>query len=291
MQKIAVCTKIDLGKKKQILVDVINFLTKQNKEIFLTKTAIKNLPEYHNLNYEIYDFIKKVDLIITIGGDGTALSASKKLLDLSIPIFGINAGRLGFLAEIQPENFENTCSNLWKGNFVIDERMLLSIKVIRKSKIIQSFRALNEVVITQDSIAKIVELPTMINDIPIANFRADGLIIATPTGSTAHSLSAGGPIVYPKMDAIILTPMSAHSFTQKPIVISPNEIIKVFQKNKEYMLCVTVDGDTSGSIESDCYFEISKYPEKVKFIRLPNENFFNTIRNKLGWGEEFKQVL
>ena len=256
------------------------------KEIFLNENA-RNFCENHD-EFEIFNFEQKVDLIFSLGGDGRILKTVRNLKYFSTAIFGINAGHLGFLSEIPPTDLPRVCGELFAGKFSVDSRMLLRAEVFRAGKVISEFRVLNEVVVGQSSVARLADLPVKIDGAPIANFRADGLICATPTGSTAHSLSAGGPILHPKTEAIILTPIAPHAFSQKPIVLPPEKKIKIEPKheNREEIV-LTADGQIFEKLEPGDEIQISKFDQKVKFLRLESESFFETLRSKLGWGERF----
>lgn len=286
MKKIAITTKHDLVEDKQVLVDLLTCLSAANKEIFLDENAERNL-EKNKIPYQKYDFRKKVDLLIVVGGDGTVLRAIRALEDLKTPIFGINMGRLGFLVGTPPAKMKSALASLWKDKFTVDWRMMLKVEIVRQKKVFKTFRALNEVSISQ-TVSRMIELSAAIDGYNIATFRADGFIIATPTGSTAHSLSAGGPILHSKMEAFILTPISPHSFNQKPIVITPEKVITVepASLNREDMV-ITIDGQISEALQKGDSLRVSRYETRAQFLRLPAETFFKTIKTKLGWGKNF----
>lgn len=288
MQTIAITTRHKLYKK-EVLFTLIKTIQKAGKKILLDKNALRNYSGAKD-DFEEYDFIKKVDLLFVLGGDGTVLRAVRHLSDLSTPMFGINAGHLGFLSEVQAENLQEVCLFLWNKQYTEDYRMLINIDIYRKGLLYKNFYALNEIVINQSALARLVELPTYVNDEPVAIYRADGLIIATPTGSTAYSLSAGGPILHPKIEAFVVTPVAPHSFTQKPIILTPEKIIKVIaiDRNRE-PVAITIDGQICEILEPNDEIIITKHPIKIKFLRLLEENFFRTLRTKLGWGEAFTE--
>lgn len=286
MKNIAITTKHDL-KDKEVLVELIKWLRKSGKKIFLDDNAQRNYGDNHE-KIGKYSFKEDVDLLFVLGGDGTVLRAVRSLQNLTTPIFGINAGHLGFLSEVQPDNLEKICLHLWNGEYTQDLRMMINIAIFREGKLVYDFRALNELVVNQSGVARIVELPTYVNDEPVAIYRADGLIVATPTGSTAYSLSAGGPILYPKMEAFILTPIAPHSFNQKPIVITPEKTIRILTENtNKEPVAITLDGQVSQELEYADEILVTCHSEKVKFLRLYEERFFKTLRGKLGWGEGF----
>ena len=287
MQKIAITTKKEISQK-DVLQELVQMLQEQQKEILLTEKAKANFPGKNVDRFETFDFSQAVDLIFVLGGDGTVLRCVRNLRDFSTPIFGINAGHLGFLSEIQPTDLHGIFNCLCVERFTTDRRMLLGIEIFNNGKLLKQMHALNEIVVGQGGVSRLIELPVTIDSMPIVNFRADGLIISTPTGSTAHSLSAGGPILHPKMQAIILTPISPHSFTQKPIVITAEKVIEILPKFKaKESLCLTIDGQVSHDLQQGDTVRISRFAEDVKFLRLLSENFFKTLRGKLGWGSGF----
>ena len=285
MNKIAITTKHELNGGVKTLAKLVECLLSAGKEVLLDSNAQKN---WQGEPMEEYDYEKKVDLLMVLGGDGTVIRAVRNMKDFSVPMFGINMGRLGFLVGTAPENINSACQMLWETKFTLDKRMLLHTEIIRDGKVLETFVSLNEMVVGQSSVARLVELSVKVNDELIADFRSDGLIVATPTGSTAHSLSAGGPILHPKMEAFILTPICPHSFNQKPIVITSEKIIEVapMGKGKEDF-CITIDGQISQDLEKGDIIRIKKHPYKAKFLRLEEENFFKTIKGKLGWGSSF----
>jgi len=288
MKKVAITSKENIDKKED-LKKIVQILQKKKIKVYLDEKAKKNLKNYktlHNLNN--FTFQEKVDFVLSFGGDGRILKTVQKLQDLSIPIFGVNAGHLGFLSAIQINEFSKACEALCQKQYTFDYRLMLAIKIMRKGKIFKSFRALNEALVSLTSISRLVEIALEIDNIKVTNFRADGLIIATPTGSTAHSLSAGGPIIHPKMEAFIITPISPHSFTQKPVVITTEKIIKLSVKaTRLSKAALTMDGQIEQVLEKNDQIEISCFPQKIKFIRFLKENYFKTLREKLLWGEGF----
>jgi len=177
MQKIAITTKHELNEGKKVLEHLVDCLLSFGKEVLLDDNALEN---WNGQNLEEYDYKKHIDLLIILGGDGTVIRAVRQMQDFSVPMFGVNMGRLGFLVGTAPENIENACSLLWNNKFTLDERVLLFVEIIRNGEVIHDFIALNEVVVGQSSVARLVELSVLVNDELVADFRSDGLIIATP---------------------------------------------------------------------------------------------------------------
>lgn len=287
IQRIGITTRHKIENPK-VLDKLVECLIESKKEVYLSRKAVTNLSKKNpkvGLTKDL-PLEEKLDLLIVLGGDGSILNAVQKMPHLSTYVLGINAGTLGFLSEIPPDNLENTCLTIWDDHYSRDERMLLQGSIERNGKSILEFRALNEVVISQSAISRLVEIPTTIDDIPITVFRADGLIVATPTGSTAYNLSAGGPIIHPRVEAMILTPIAPFSFSQKPLVIPAEKTVEmdIIDSNKEAMM-ISIDGQVHETLKPGDKITLSRHPESVTFLRLPQESYFSTLREKLKWGE------
>jgi NAD+ kinase len=226
----------------------------------------------------------QVDLILVMGGDGTILKAVNRMTAVKAKFFGINMGHRGFLSEITPDQIGKTLGRVFAGDYTVDKRMTLDITVKRDKKTVAHFHALNEVAITQSTLSRLISLRAKVNQRKLANYRADGLIVATPTGSTAYSLSAGGPIMHPAMRAFIITPICANSFTQKPIIIPHEKTIEIEVNSDFEFMNATVDGQQSFALKHKDIVHV-KQGDFVDFIRLPSESYFITLRQKLGWGD------
>lgn len=230
------------------------------------------------------------DALVVIGGDGTILRAVRELEDLSIPILSINRGAVGFLAETNMDEVEDLLPSLLSGDGVLEERSVLQLEVYKGDSVAFRGMALNEAVIAQGTIARLLDLQASIDGEPLTTFHADGLIIATPTGSTAYSLAAGGPIVHPSLSAMILTPINPHSFSQKPLVIPARQQvgINVLPKHSAFQdsqVSLTLDGQVYHKLEADHRVVARLHPQTVKFIRRRQDTFYATLRKKLKWGE------
>lgn len=286
MKKIGLVAKrSQIEKLIPVIKKVYHYLEEHQKEVYLEKPIAELIePKAKHL----FNRGKtKVDLVIVLGGDGTILSVIRSMKEHKAKIFGINMGNLGFLSEIPPEQFEKALDKIFEGKFTIDKRMMLDIDVIRDKKTIQHFSALNEAVIAHSSIARLIKLKTRVNGKKLTDYHADGLIIATPTGSTAYSLSAGGPIIYPTLNTMIITPICPHSFTQKPIVIPDDKIIEIKLENSQKVQ-LSIDGQESMELKENDQVKI-KRNGFAEFIRLPNESFFKTLRVKLDWGKRLEK--
>lgn len=287
MNHIALIAKPSLKKNAEILPLIIDYLEKKGKKVCLGK----HIPEFVPGKIAMQDpFCADTDLVIVLGGDGTVLRTVRNLKSFQTLVFGINLGTLGFLSEIHPDydKVALTLDKIFAGDFSIDQRMLLEVEVMRQNKVAGTFRALNEATIGVDGIARLITLNTTVNNRKLASYHADGLIISTPTGSTGYSLSAGGPIVYPTLPAMIITPVNPHAFTQKPIIIPDSKIIAVDVETRNEKAILTLDGQKNFNLEPGDLIKIKKHKETFKFIRLPGESYFRTIRKKLNWGKRLE---
>ncbi len=287
-KRIGVTAKSDLDDRDAAVASVLSILRKTGAEICFDAKRKRDLPSADKL--PTFTCEEDMDLLVVIGGDGTILRAVRELQDFSIPILSVNRGAIGFLAELTVDEAPKKLLSFLQGKGVIDERSILNLTVERRGKTIVQSHVLNEAVISQGSIARLVNLRTMIDGEILATFRADGLIIATPTGSTAYSLAAGGPIVHPHLRATILTPINSHAFTQKPIVIPGKQTVDVevlSQKNKfgDTKVSLTLDGQTFVTLQRHDRIRVSLGTETVKFLRRKKETFYGTLREKLKWGE------
>ncbi|MBI5412303.1 NAD(+)/NADH kinase [Candidatus Peregrinibacteria bacterium] len=230
----------------------------------------------------------KVDMIITLGGDGTILRVARKLRHFDTRILGINIGTLGFISDVPPARAIATLERIFAGDYTLDRRCMLEVTVHRGKKEIGHYQALNEAVISQGTLARLISLRAQVNGRRLTTYHADGLMVATPTGSTAYNLAAGGPIVYPTLAAFIVTPICPHSFMQKPIVIPDHKKIDIVIESDEKRMIVTLDGQNSYEVRKGDRIRIQKGPV-VTFVRLPGESYFETLRHKLHWGEKPKE--
>jgi NAD+ kinase len=227
----------------------------------------------------------QLDGLVTLGGDGTLLRGARFLDGRDIPILGVNLGRLGFLTSCQSEDFEAALRNLASGDYVAQPRMALSAKVIDQAgQPRKQWRALNDFVLHKGGFARVVRLNVFVDDESIGTYAADGIVISTPTGSTAYSLSAGGPVVVPTLESIVLTPISPHTLAIRSLVIPADAEVTVEANESPTELLVTVDGQVGTSFVKGEKLKIRKADSPVRIVRFPGATFFERMRVKLGWG-------
>lgn len=285
IESVALIGKQNIEPHKKFIEQVVTFLQKKKVDIFYGENIGKMLGEKGETREEL---LKKVDLAIVMGGDGTLLKTARSLSKKVVIVYGINFGTLGFLAESTPDKAIEGLERIFKGKYVLDARSLLRVTVYRQGLKISTGLALNDAVINQGIKARLIKLRVEMNQRKVNTFKADGLIIATPTGSTGHSLSAGGPIVHPKLDAFVLTPICPVSLSNRPITM-PNDRqlnIKV-ETIREYheRVALTLDGQVTYGLEYGDDVKIRRSSRKFYLIRMTGENYYKALRAKLNWGE------
>jgi len=224
-----------------------------------------------------------VDLIVVLGGDGTLLAIARRT-GPRVPILGINLGELGFLTEVAEDEAMPMLARVFAGRYEIDRRMTLAARLERAGSVLDRFRALNDVAITNGARARIIALAVTVDGLPFASYRADGMIVATPTGSTAYSLSVGGPIVEPALQALVLSPISPHTLSNRPVVLRPNAVVRMVIGPREQDVLLTVDGQEGTPLAPGDVVEVRQGRMPVSLVRSPNRTYYDVLRSKLGWG-------
>ena len=226
------------------------------------------------------------DMVISIGGDGTFLKAASRVGKKNIPILGINTGRLGFLADISPEEMEETIDEIYNNHYKVEERSVLQLKC-DDEKLMASPYALNEIAVLKRDSSSMISIHTAINGAHLTTYQADGLVIATPTGSTAYSLSVGGPVIVPHSKTIAITPVAPHSLNVRPIVICDDWEITLDVESRSHNFLVAIDG-RSESCKETTQLTISRADYSIKVVKRFNHIFFDTLRNKMMWGADVR---
>lgn len=228
----------------------------------------------------------RCNLVVVVGGDGSLLSAARTLAHTGVPILGINQGRLGFMVDVNPEEMEATLAQIFAGDYVREDRLLLTANIVRGGKQVDGpFLAINDVVIRNQAAVRMLDFSTWIGDEFISQHRADGFIVSTPTGSTAYALSGGGPVLHPSLQALALVPICPHTLSDRPIVVGSDRPVRIILGGGEGTRAMfTCDGQTNESINPGDAIEISRAKETLRLIHPANYNYFNILRNKLHWG-------
>ena len=228
---------------------------------------------------------QKADLIIVLGGDGTVLSAARALHGQNVPILAVNLGGLGFLTSVTLDELYPLLEQVLKGEHRIGERMMLEAEILRSGKAAQRETALNEAVANKAALARMLDFDVFVDTRHVGRYRADGIIVATPTGSTAYSLAAGGPIIQPDLDAFVITPICPHMLTNRPLVIPDTSRVELDFSAAAEPVYLTLDGQLGFQLEPKDHVVITKSASKVKFVRPPRKTYYEVLRSKLRWGE------
>jgi NAD+ kinase len=275
-----------LGSKKVVdtIKSMINFLSEQGFNIIIDQRIAELMPGHGLVTSPKKNMGEICDLVIVVGGDGSLLGAARALAKCDLPVLGVNRGQLGFLTDISPSQFEERFSEILAGKYTQEERFLLKVVVKRGEEIIGEAEALNDMVLHPGKATKMIEFDLFVEDNYVYTQRSDGLIVATPTGSTAYSLSGGGPIMHPKLDAIVLVPMFPHTLSSRPIVVDGNSELRVIisEANETYPI-VSCDGQVSINLAPGDVIHLSKHDYKLTLIHPHGYNFYRTCREKLGW--------
>lgn len=267
--------------------DAVSLLEERSVAVFINQEAAvslgspaRGIPEG--------DLARRVGVLVVLGGDGTILRAARAAAPHGLPILGVNLGGFGFLAEVGDRKVGDALVRLLEGDYRLDERMMLQAQVLRQGRPVKESLALNDFVVTKSGYARLLHLRTEVNGEHLATLLADGLIVATPTGSTAYSLSAGGPIVHPDVDVIVLTPIAAHTLNARAVVVSGSDVIQIRVQPvgaPPPPAVLTVDGQEGFSLDPDDEVRVERSPHSARLIRLGREGFYSRLRAKLSWGE------
>ncbi len=283
--KFAIIGNIHQPKKSGHIDKLFRLLLKHKAEILVCKRFYQFLcRENRDWNFEVSLFENDqfdADMVISVGGDGTFLQAASRVGNKNIPILGINTGRLGFLADTTPNDMEIILEEIHNNEYTLEERSVLQLKT-KGHQPIESY-ALNDIAILKRDTSSMISIHTTIDNHFLTTYQADGLIIATPTGSTAYSLSVGGPILVPQAKDIILTPVAPHSLNVRPIVIGDSSSITLDVESRNHNFLVAIDG-RSRALDEDTRLHICKADYTIKVVQRKDHLFFNTLQNKLMWG-------
>jgi NAD+ kinase len=239
-------------------------------------------------SYLLNDIGKQADLAIVVGGDGTMLNVARNLAGYRVPLIGVNLGRLGFLTDIPRDEIFDGLTKVLDGDFRTEDRLLLHADIVRNDKVLHSANAFNDVVINKGQLARLIEFESYINGEFVHSTRADGIIIATPTGSTAYALSAGGPILYPTLPAIVLVPICPHTLSDRPLAVSSESRIEIVMTYTSYQSAhLTLDGQINFTLNDGDRVLVRRSETPVTLVHPSNRNHYDILRAKLRWGEKF----
>ena len=290
--KIAIYGQYYLNSTEPIIKDIFVFFKKNNVELIIESAFLEMLYE-KNIIHETYptfsshnELDSSFDMLISIGGDGTILRAATLVRNSGVPILGINAGRLGFLATVQKEKIDSFLQFVIDKKYSISKRTLLSLDCSPENEAIHEINfAMNEITVSRKDTTSMITIETYLNDEFLNSYWADGLIISTPTGSTGYSMSCGGPILTPEVKSLVITPIAPHNLNARPLVIPDNTEIKLRVTGREDQYLVSLDSRVT-TVKNESILIIKKNPFEINMIEIAEETFLKTLRNKLLWGED-----
>jgi NAD+ kinase len=284
IKRVGIILKRQDARVQSIVDDIIPWLRSRGIEVYLDQSSAEHCPDTTCIAPP-EELVRRVDVVSVFGGDGTLLYAARLIGTSGVPILGINLGSLGFLTEVKLNKMHEAFEVLLSGQYQLEERVLLEVEVLRDGRIVGQYLALNDAVINKNALARIIELEVSVNSQPVLLTRADGLIVSTPTGSTAYSLAAGGPILYPILEAFIVAPICPHTLTNRPLVIPDRDNVGVcLRRGSDVML--TVDGQVGMPLlQSDC-LRIRRAQSTLRLVMPFGNTFFELLREKLRWGNK-----
>ncbi|WP_016988077.1 NAD kinase [Flavobacterium sp. ACAM 123] len=290
--KVAIYGQYYQNSTEPIIKDIFIFFNKNNVELVIEASFLELLYEKQIIKKEYSTFSshteldQSFDMLISIGGDGTILRAATMVRDSGIPILGINAGRLGFLATVQKENIDEFLQIVIEKKYTLSKRTLLSLSCSPKNEALQDINfAMNEISVSRKDTTSMITIDTYLNGEFLNSYWADGLIVSTPTGSTGYSLSCGGPILTPDVKSLVITPIAPHNLNARPLVIPDETEIKLKVSGREEHYLVSLDSRIT-SVRNESILTIKKTPFEINMVELPEETFLKTLRTKLLWGED-----
>jgi NAD+ kinase len=284
MKKASIISKLGKPELGKIAIQVAGWLRSNGYAITADKATLEFCPDCEHVDRENLAAAAP-DFVIVLGGDGTLLSTARSVARAGIPILGVNLGSLGFLTEVKQEEIEQALTLVDAGSCEISQRPMLHCQLQRNDKCVATYEALNEVVMNQSAVARITDFEVRVNGNFVANYKADGVIISTPTGSTAYSLAAGGPILSPDVPAFVITPVASHALTNRPLVVNDTAVIEARILVTREQAYLTIDGQVGMQLTECDVVRCQKSEYTVKLFKLAGRSFFDVLRTKLKWGE------
>jgi len=266
-----------------VLKRLVPWLTKRGVEVYCDP-SITYFDKAEPHKCEVEKMPEHVDMGVVLGGDGTMLWAARLFSTFKVPLLGVNLGAMGFITEVALKEIYNTLEQVLSGDYSIEERIMLAIEHKRNGNTVASFESLNDAVVNKGTRATIIDLEVLVDGVFVTRYRADGIIVSSPTGSTAYSLSADGPIVYPTLDGLLLTPICPHTLSNRPIVLPGDAKIEILLKSDSEDVILTYDGLVAGNIEPGDTVSIGRSSNSTRLVMPLGHDHFEALRTKLGWG-------
>jgi NAD+ kinase len=283
IKTIGMVSKRGKSQVRTIARDLVKWISRRKIKVLVESELAEEIDYQNSCPKE--DLAKYCDLILTLGGDGTLLSVVKSFEEKVVPILGINLGGLGFLTEVSPDEAKNVLENILKGELVPQKRMMLKAEMKRQDRVRSRWLVLNDVVINKGALARMVDLKTFVDDKYVTTYKCDGIIVATPTGSTAYSLAAGGPLITHDLSSMLITPICPHMLTNRSIVISGGSIVKIVLEVANGKVFLTLDGQRGVALEEGDVIEVSRSEKEMLMFGSKDKDYYTILRTKLKWGE------
>lgn len=282
---IALIGKYDSPQMGESLPQLADFLRQLGYEVLIAHNTADQLGLLDQSTAELAEIGERADLAVVLGGDGTMLSIARMLVAHDIPLVGVNQGRLGFLTDVPAETMQESLAAILAGNYVAEQRLLLNTQIIRSGEIIFNACAFNDVVVSKGGMGRLIEFEAVIDGEFVYSQRSDGLVIATPTGSTAYALSAGGPILHPTLEAFVMVPICAHTLAARPIVVNSHSVVALQLVHADDAR-VHFDGQRQFDIQIGDIVRISRAPNSIRLLHPKDYSYYSTLREKLYWGKK-----
>jgi len=283
MKTIGILTKPKFPDVKHILTDLVAWLRERKKEVVFDAKTAALIGE--SASHPKTQLATRSDMVLVLGGDGTMLSAARLLEERAVPILGVNMGGLGFLTEITLDQLYPALEKVFAQEFMVEERLMLRADIHRDGEHVAKATVLNDVVVSKGTLARMIEIQILIDGQFVTRLRGDGLIVSTPTGSTAYSLSAGGPIIHPTVQALILTPICPHTLTHRPLLVPRGVALEVTLTSQVEGAMATFDGQVGVALVQGDTVAIAVSEHRTQLIRLPDRTYYDLLRRKLKWGD------
>jgi len=283
MKTIGILTKPKFPDVKHILTDLVAWLRERKKEVVFDAKTAALIGE--SASHPKTQLATRSDMVLVLGGDGTMLSAARLLEERAVPILGVNMGGLGFLTEITLDQLYPALEKVFAQEFMVEERLMLRADIHRHGEHVAKATVLNDVVVSKGTLARMIEIQILIDGQFVTRLRGDGLIVSTPTGSTAYSLSAGGPIIHPTVQALILTPICPHTLTHRPLLVPRGVALEVTLTSQVEGAMATFDGQVGVALVQGDTVAIAVSEHRTQLIRLPDRTYYDLFRRKLKWGD------
>ena len=283
LKKVGIYAKKNHPDAEQIASNICERFKLEQIEVLLEDSLAEQIGQVNG--YAEEEIPELVDLIIVLGGDGTLISVARLVGEQNVPIVGVNLGRLGFLTEITRDELPEMLERLIADDYQISDRMMLDAFIHRDDKVVGRFTVLNDVVINKGALARIIDMETYVDGRHLTSYKADGLIISTPTGSTGYNLAAGGPIIYPDINSLLITPICPHMLTNRPIMVWSRSVIEIKVSFEDDVVFFTADGQVGRKLLPGDRVEVRRSKLRTRLVSSPSKDYFEILRTKLNWGQ------